>query len=414
MNPLLRTLLVPSLLLLGTAGVVLFAKNRDESRVRAASASDKSLAPSQEKLLELAFKAASALPENPHAKTRGRLQADVVDACFALDVPRRALACTEKISDWRRGLGYADFACYSASHGLSEEVPHYLELAQKIAEQGEPLITQAWQKGRILVGIAKTHVWLGDVNAAAALENGLEHAEMGKVDAVRALRADPAAFDAQVSALKHVLESGDLDLCKNAFETCAQLFNRYYDEPEKRAKVEEAVAACSPKLPVEVRIGAGIEMAGFAIEHKDSRKALELIDSVHALLDGVTWLPENYIPLAARLAALRFRAGAKEEGRLELQHALTRYEQERARIVDIYRAGALRPLAEAYAAMGEREAALAAYKRVVEEGVANPNSRPRAEDLVATCLSLARGAVEPDEELSARLEKVCGELKAPW
>jgi hypothetical protein len=71
-------------------------------------------------------------------------------------------------------------------------------------------------------------------------------------------------------------------------------------------------------------------------------------------------------------------------------------------------------LAEAYAAMGEHQAALAAYKRVVEEGVANPNSRPRAEDLVGTCLSLARNAVEPDEELSARLEKVFGELKAPW
>jgi tetratricopeptide (TPR) repeat protein len=394
--------------------VALFAIQRDAAQVRAASVADKPLTPAQDRLLELAFRAASALPENPHAKTRGRLQGEVVEACFALDAPRRALACAEKIQDWRRGMGYADFACYSASHGLAEEVPHYLELANQIAEQGEPLITQDWQKGRILVSIAKAHAWLGHANEAAALENGLEHSEMGKVDAVRALRADAGAFDEQLRALKRVFEGGDLDLCKNAFETCARLFDRYYEDPEKRARVEETVAACPARLPVQVRMEAGIEFAGIAIGHADSRKALELVDSTRALLDGVTWLPENYIPLAARLAALRFRAGAKEAARLELQDALEHYERDRAGIVDIYRAGALRPLAEAWESMGQHAAALAAYERVVEEGVGNPNSRPRAEDLVATCLSLARNGIEPDEELWGRLTKVSEGLGQPW
>jgi hypothetical protein len=414
MSPLLRTLLVPSLCLLAAGAVALFAMNREATRVRAASAADKQLTGSQEKLLDLAFRTASALPASPHLKTRCRLQQDVVDACFALDVPRRGLACTEKIEDWRRGLCYAAFAYYCASHGAAEEVPHYLELAQQIAAQGEPVITQDWQKERIQVGIARTHAWLGHASEAAALETGLEHSEMGKVDAVRVLRADPAAFDAQLSALQQVLAGGDLDICKNALETGAQLFNRYYADADRRARVEHALELDGTKIPLQIRIDNLVELAGFAIEHADMKKALELAQSARKIFDSAAWQPEDQVQIPARLAALRFRAGVKDEVCAELRAALACYESARGKITDIYRAGALRPVAEAWVAMGDLPAALVVYGRAVEEGVGNPNSRPRAEDLVATCLSLAKGGVEPDKELWGRIEKAFAGLGAPW
>jgi hypothetical protein len=414
MSPLFRTLLVPGLAVLAAGAIALFAMNREATRVRAASAADKQLSGSQEKLLDLAFRTASALPANPHQKTRCRLQQDVVDTCFALDVPRRGLACTEKIEDWRRGLCYAAFAYYSVTHGASEEVPHYLELAQQVAAQGEPVITQDWQKARIQVGIARTHAWLGHAGEAAALEAGLEHAEIGKVDAVRAQRADPAAFDAQLHALEQTLAAGDLDLCKNALETGAQLFNRYYADADRRARVEQALRLDGTKIPLQIRIDSLIELSGFAIEHTDLPKALELAQGARKIFDSAAWQPEDQVQIPARLAALRFRAGAKEEARAELQATLARYESERAQITDIYRASALRPVAEAWVAMGDAPAALAAYGRAVEEGVGNPNSRPRAEDLVATCLSLARNGVEPDKELWGRIEKAFAGLGAPW
>ena len=82
--------------------------------------------------------------------------------------------------------------------------------------------------------------------------------------------------------------------------------------------------------------------------------------------------------------------------------------------IDIYRAGVLRPIAEAYHAMGERANALALYERAIDESLVNTNSRPRVEDLVATCLSLAKTNCEADAELAARLEKVYTGLGAPW
>lgn len=82
--------------------------------------------------------------------------------------------------------------------------------------------------------------------------------------------------------------------------------------------------------------------------------------------------------------------------------------------MDIYRAGALRPVAEAYQSMGDATGALATSKRVVEEGVANPNSRPRADDVCATCVSMAVHGIGPDAELLARLEQIINELGTPW
>jgi hypothetical protein len=64
--------------------------------------------------------------------------------------------------------------------------------------------------------------------------------------------------------------------------------------------------------------------------------------------------------------------------------------------------------------MGDGAAAVAVYKRCVEEGVANPNSRPRADDLAATCCSMALHGVEPDAALWSRLIQVEGKLGDPW
>jgi hypothetical protein len=80
----------------------------------------------------------------------------------------------------------------------------------------------------------------------------------------------------------------------------------------------------------------------------------------------------------------------------------------------MFRAGALRPLAEAYHALGDRDAALSVYKLAVEEGALNPNARPRAMDLSATCLSLAQSACEPDAELRERLAEMRAGLGSPW
>lgn len=414
-----RTLLLPGILLLAAGAVALYAMNRDDVHAQGAQtaqekSAEKPIAEYQRKLLDLAFQSASLMPTMPHIKNRCRVQETVVAACFALEQPQRALACIAKIDNWRRGAGYADYAFYLARHGEARDVQHYLDLAKEISDKGEETISQDWQKDRIKIGIAKTHAWLGQREEAARFEAGVEHAEMGKVDAVRAMHSNPEAFEDQARVLDAVFATGDFDLEHNALETCAQLFNRFYDDAQKRDRVEQMMKSSWAKLPLQVRLETLSELAGFALEHQDRPKALALVNDGQALLDGATWLPENYTPLAAPLLALRWKAGEREQARAKLDAVLALYDGQRAKIVDIWRGGTLRPIAEAYQAMGDTQQALAIYKRAVEEGVLNPNSRPRAEDLSATCCSMATKGVEPDKELWARLEQVAAGLRDPW
>ncbi len=165
---------------------------------------------------------------------------------------------------------------------------------------------------------------------------------------------------------------------------------------------------------MQVRVEALCALVLTALDHKDQAKALELVTKAQQLVDGAKWTAESGIPLRARLAGFRHRAGDSERARSDLDNALALYEAQRGEIVDIYRAGVLRPLAESYQLMGDGAAALKLYKRALEEGSLNPNSRPRAEDLSATCCSMAICAVEPDAELRARILHVLGGLGDPW
>ena len=104
----------------------------------------------------------------------------------------------------------------------------------------------------------------------------------------------------------------------------------------------------------------------------------------------------------------------RRAARSDLDAAASLYDADRDRIVDIRRAGVLRGLAEGYADARDPKAALALYRRAAGEGMVNPNARPRAEDLAATCCSMAVHAVEPDDALRAYLRQIRSGLGNPW
>ncbi|HKB15496.1 MAG TPA: hypothetical protein VKF62_05490, partial [Planctomycetota bacterium] len=200
--------------------------------------SEKALAPFQGELLDLAFRAASAMPLDPHVKNRSRAQEAVVAACLELDQPRRALLYIEGIQDWRRGAAYADLAFHCARRGEPRGVQGYLDLAGRIAdENAKDENAQEWRRDRIRTKIARTQVWLGEARRAEALEADLVESERGKVDAVRAMRLEAADFDRQMQALEEVVASGSLDRVQNALATYTRLLDRFYDDSQKRARI---------------------------------------------------------------------------------------------------------------------------------------------------------------------------------
>lgn len=370
---------------------------------------DAPLAAFRLELLEIAFDAASKFPLEPHIKNRGRAQEEVVTACFKLDQPLRAVSYVEKIVDWRRGSGYADFAFYCAQHGDTSQVQRYFDLAAKVS-----LGEEDWRRDQIRSKIAMTHAWLGQNDLAAQFESGLVESESGRVAGARAMIVIDDQYDGQVSALDQLIASGNFDLIKGALEAFTQLYNRFYDNQARRASIEHKIKSSWSKMPYLIRVDLLLAMADFAVKHDDNAKALELIDEAQGVQAGFQWDAEVRVPLNARLAELRARAGDLENARVQANLALTMFGTEREGIVDIYRGRALRPLAEAYLALGDTTNALIVYRMAVEEGVENPNSRPRANDLTATCCSMAVCGVEPDAELWARIRQIREGLGDPW
>jgi tetratricopeptide (TPR) repeat protein len=379
------------------------------------SRGERAFAPFQAELLDLAWRAATAFPLDPHVKTRSRVQQQVIDLWLELGQVDRARLAADEVANWRRGACYADIARHRIGRGESTEVDDLLGRARAIADQHmQGADAQQWRRDAILARIAEARLAQGDLDGAGAMRTGLEDSEVGRLDAAFADRLAAGDFDAQVERIDAVLAQGGLEQVRNALLVAARLFDRFYDDEARRGPMRERVQHGFAKLPLQLRIELLAELAKTAVDHGDRRTALGIVGDAQLLFEGGRWLAENRVPMMGRLAGLRHLAGDGTGAGRELKAALGLFDAEREQIIDIYRAAALRPIAEAYVAIGDLEAARAVYLRALDEGQVNPNSRPRAEDLVATCCSMVEHGFEPDTGLLGRLNQVLEGLGDPW
>jgi hypothetical protein len=410
-----RLFLAALLALTGLASAC--SERRTEAGVELA---DAPLSPMRARLLDVAFEAASAMPLAPHVKNRSRAQDAVLVAALELEQSVRALHYAERIENWRRGAGMADVAYVAARRGARSVAERCLAEATAVAadppneERPDGGDGQAWRRDRILAKVARAQLELGDEAAAYALAAELEASERGTVEAALSARAATDAFDERLCALDALVASGDFDRILGALAGYGALLERVYADPARRGEVEQRVEGALAKLPLDVRVRNALERAETALAHDDAPAALALAARAREWLVATPFAADLHLPLHAELAALRFRAGEPGEARAELGAARLAYGRERATLVDVTRAGVLRPLAEAAQVIGDASAARELYAQALAEGVLNPNSRPRAEDLVATLVSMAVRGFEPDAELWARIEAIRAGLGDPW
>lgn len=370
---------------------------------------DRTLQKSQIELLEVAFETATLIPVQPHIKDRSKAQESVIAACLKLGQAKRAYSWIDKIEDWRRGYCYADLAYYCAENGNREVVPQLLQLAEQISQTAED-----WRRDRIRVRIAQTHALMGELSKAEGYEVGVVESESGKVAGTRALVADSKSFDELMQEIDPLLASQHFDVLRNALFSCVEYYGKFYADAEKRTAAETKIRSAWGGMTPIVKIEILRNLASASLKNSDFTRAVELIEEAQQIIDAHEWPPEYFTQITAKLLELRFKAGDRENAEGAAKAALERYDREEMTIINIDRAGALRPLAEAYSAGGETDLARSIFKRAVEKGVENPNSRPRAEDLSATCLSMALSATEPDEELWTRIRQIREALGDPW
>jgi len=376
---------------------------------------DAPLTVQQAALLDLAFDAASAFPRNPHEKNRARAQETVVVASLELDLPERALRYTGGIENWRQGLAYAEYTLWSVRRGAdASQLRTVMDLAAAIGDDPVKTGGQDWRRARIRVRLAESWLTLGDADRAAEFMAGANAAEAGAIVRTFAKLADADAFDRQIAAVDAVILAGDFDAVRHAMAACIELYDRFYADETRRALAEEKVITSWYGMPVDVNLSLRMGLAEAALRHEDPAKALEIVDSAQRLFEKQVWTAVDRIRMRAQLAGLRYRAGDEERARAEAEGAWLAFNLSRDEIVDIERAGVLVPLAEAFLDLGDRSEALALYLHAAEEARINPNSRPRCDDLVAICCSLAIRNLQPDTALDAKLYALRDSLGDPW
>lgn len=390
----------------------------DDTRTQEGSAvrlSDTPISACRLDLLDLAFRTASLVPSRPHVKTRAHLQAFVIKACIDLDQPVKALEWTTRVPNWRRGAAFADLAYYCAERSLPDLALRYSEAAaSEIQRMSQDDALQEWRGDRIRSRLAGVHAILGDDEAASKLEDGITPSEAGGAAIARARRPVLDEFRAHRDFLREAVKSMPMDHLRNVLFAHVSYYRAFFESRDVRTEIEEDIRLGSERLPVPIRVELLVRMADSAQEHGDRAEAIRLIDDAAGVVESVSWTAEHRLPRVALVAMARHRAGGSDRARKDVLAALALYELDRHTILDIDRAAVLVPLAEVLAATGDADLAAAVYRRAAGEAVLNPNSRPRAESLVAICLSMAGAGFEPSAELRGQIEGIFAGLGDPW
>ncbi|HMS15304.1 MAG TPA: hypothetical protein PKA37_00585 [Planctomycetota bacterium] len=366
-------------------------------------------------LLDLAFKAASAMPENPHVKTRCRLMADVVETWQALSMPAKAAAMATQITNWRRGLALADLAYHCAENGVEDLARSYIEKArQALATMSPADAQQEWRGDRIKARLAAVHILLGDNETALELQKDLVPSESGKAAAAVARRAKESDYKELRAVLLHGKDTAPLDHLENLIAAHVEIYRSLYQNKAIRDEVASDIREAGKRLPIPIRLAHLHALALIAFEKKDAALAITFGEDAKALLDSMRSTAEHRVPETARLASLQARIGQTEQARASLLASLALFDLEIHTIMEMDRTEVLLPVAEAFAVLGDHDRAEDTYRRALHEAGRNPNARPRAEDLVAVACSVAKSGIKVSGALLAALEQLQSGLAHPW
>jgi hypothetical protein len=376
----------------------------------------------QRDLLQLAFAAASKFPSIPHAKNRGRAQDLVIAACFEMDQPLLAVSLAPSVEGWRRAVAYADFAWCCAKVDDVDGAKRYIGLAEAVLDESRGQANaQDWRADKVRIKIARALRALGDESQSKAVLASVSPSSAGAVDrswtGTMASHLDVMTSATAANELERITEtflSQSLGEQYTSLMLVAGIHGRFFAEEAVRAITEERLFVRFEKLPTDLRLDAMAPLVGHYVEHQDLAGARNVIHTMTQLMAKFSWRPEQRLPQLARIANLRDAVGDRDRAKSELQEAFQYYNDNREQIVNIDRCEALRALALAWHKFGDAQQADDLLAICLEEALVNPNSRPRCDDLVETCIAMAHRKQQASAALWQRLHEISNGLSTPW
>lgn len=360
-------------------------------------------------LLNESFDIASLIPPDPHAKDRAKAQEAVALACLELGMVEQADYLARRIDGWRRGevLGLAGQRYVAAGN---------LDAARRCALQAADTARgdDSWTGERVMSLVAGTYARMGDDQAAARALAGVSQRALGAYEAARAPIVKDADLDAQAAAFDRAFTLQDLDFARGAFDGYCAWLDRVQSDAPRRERALRSIDGSIKGFPLDLQVTNLCRVADWLSAHGDAAGARGRIDRAAAVLEATAFQAEDVVPLGMFVARSRIRVGDVAAARADIERLRRAYDAKAEGIVNLRRGFSLRALAEGWAMLGERDAALRCWAEALEAGVLNPNSRPRAEDLSATVLSMAVAGVAPTSAMRTRIDAIRGGLADPW
>lgn len=383
---------------------------------------DVPLADYQRDLLQFAFEAASKFPSKPHSKNRGRAQDLVVSACFRMEQPLLAARYAPDVEGWRRGVAYADFAWCCAKVGDAAQAKQYVKLARYVLdEQRRDQHSQEWRADKVRIKIARALATLGDDDSAQSELAMVSPASSGAVDsgwthtmAERVSSMTLAEAKAELTRITDLFPAQVLGDQYSSLMLLSGMHGQFFGDKKLRSAIEKLLFVTFQKLPTNLRLDAMAPLVEHYVENGDGDSGRDVILKMTNLMSQFSFRTEERLPQLARIAQLRNTCGDTGRAEVELVAALKDYHDHRDEVVNIYRCETLRPVALAWHALGNTSQADDLIALALEESLENPNSRPRCDDLVETCIALAEHQLKPSPELWQRMTEIGEGLSAPW
>ena len=364
---------------------------------------------SRDDLLDLAFQISTSIPIEPFASDRARMQALVAQACIKNGSLIQAIQYASKIEGWRQGELFALIGQQYASANETQLARDFAARAMEVAANEID-----WRRERIVIETAKLYLQLGDSTKASALVEGATQAELGKLEAARTAIVLQSQLDNQADMFDKAIATKNFDLARGGIDGYLVWLDRVSQDEIRTTRALKAIDDALLGLPLDLQVKYGIDLADHL--HKNLKRDLAILklDKATEIFSATTFLPEDVAPLGAMIARARIRMGDEQSARLLLQRFYKEYSTRREGIVNLRRATSLRALAEGFCELGDRDDAIACYTWALEEGTINPNARPRAEDLVATCISMAEYGISLTPDLKNRIDTIRSSLTYPW
>jgi hypothetical protein len=165
---------------------------------------------------------------------------------------------------------------------------------------------------------------------------------------------------------------------------------------------------------VDLRIDANVKLSGVLRELGLASDASTRLKSAVDLFKAAELLPEDEAPIGAMVVEARIAAGDRAGAAEELRRLREQFDRRRGEIMSTRLARSLRAIGSAWAKAGDQIMARQSFRDALDAGLINPNGRPRAEDLTATCVAMAVAGVVPDPLTAQKIDAVRNQLGEPW